>query len=253
MTRKDLKVALIAGGAGAVGEGIVEAFLQAGANVIVPSRSPKNLSRLKDRFREFENSLTLIEEDLGTEEGSAKVRDKILQKFGRIDAVVASLGGWWQGLPLVNLALETWNEVLANNLTSHFVVAKSFLPVMIHQNRGSYTFIAGQGGVVPVPQSAPVSVAVAGEIMLARALDAENKKSDVRINALVLGMVNTRERRAYAQPGWITASEVGDFAAALAADLNSKVKGAIINLPDKNIYSKELGKLSRQGDLPVRS
>ena len=248
------KVALIAGGAGAVGEGVVENFLVAGANVIVPSRSPDKIAYLKDKFAFYKDFLTMIDDDIGSQTGAARVRDVILQEFGRLDAVVASLGGWWQGLPLLNLPLETWEEVLHENLTTHFIVAKSFLPVMIHQNAGSYTFIAGQGGVVPVPQSSPVSVAVAGEIMLARALDAENRKSGVRINTLILGMVNTRERRAYAQPEWITASEVGEVAATLAADVHANIKGAVINLPDKNVLHKELDKLrrnSQEGTLPV--
>jgi NAD(P)-dependent dehydrogenase (short-subunit alcohol dehydrogenase family) len=241
-TLKD-KIALVAGGAGAVGEGIVGKFLETGARVVVPSRSREKLDLLKEKFAAYAENLTLIVEDVGAETGAALVRDCVLQKFGRLDAVVASVGGWWQGLPLVNVPLETWNEVLKNNLTAHFTVAKSFLPVLLHQNCGSYIFIAGQGGVVPVPQSLPVSVAVAGEIMLAKGLHAENKNSKVRINTLVLGVVNTRERRGYAQSDWITAEDVGEFAARLAAGENFAVRSETINLFDKKGLQKAFEKL----------
>ena len=241
------RTVLIAGGAGAVGEGLVGSFLAAGARVFVPSRAGDKLAALREKFAGYGAMLTVAEHDVGTEAGAANVRDAILQEFGRLDAVVASLGGWWQGLPLVNLPLETWDEVLRNNLTAHFIVAKSFLPVMLHQNRGSYTFIAGLGGTQPVPNSSPVSVAVAGEIMLARALHAENRDAQVRINTLLLGVVNTRERRSYAEPHWITAEAVGQFAAALAADAQSSVRGASFVLNDLDDYRTALEKLRRNG------
>ncbi len=241
-TLKD-KIVLIAGGGGAVGEGIVGRFLQAGAKVIVPSRSKEKLDALQDKFSYEKNNLTLICEDIGNESGAAKVRDALLQKFGRIDTVIASVGGWWQGLPVVNIPLETWNEVLANNLTSHFIIAKSFLPVLLEQNAGDYIFIAGQGGVYPVPQSIPISVAVAGELMLAKGLQAENKDSKVQINVLLLGFVNTKERRGYAQDDWITSEDVGEFAARLAAPANSDMGNRMVTLSDKNLLAKELAKL----------
>lgn len=234
------KIALVAGGAGAVGEGIVGKLLESGAKVFVPSRSSEKLAALRQKFGEEGTSLVTINEDIGTENGAARVRDEILEKFGRLDLVAASVGGWWQGLPLLNLPLETWNEILANNLTAHFIVAKSFLPVLLHQNAGNYVFIAGLGGVVPVPQSLPVSVAVAGEIMLAKGLRAENKNSAVSINTLVLGVVNTRERRGYAQPNWITAEDVGGFIVKLAASKNSQIHSEIIALSDKNELQKAL-------------
>lgn len=171
------------------------------------------------------------------------MRDALLQKFGRIDTVIASVGGWWQGLPVVNIPLETWNEVLANNLTSHFVIAKSFLPVLLEQNAGDYIFIAGQGGVYPVPRSIPIRVAVAGELMLAKGLQAENRDSKVQINVLLLGFVNTKERRGYAQDDWITSEDVGEFTARLAAPANSDMSNRMITLSDKNLLAKELAKL----------
>jgi NAD(P)-dependent dehydrogenase (short-subunit alcohol dehydrogenase family) len=237
-TFKD-KVALIAGGGGAVGEGIVEKFLKAGAKVIVPSRSKEKLDALQIKFSDGKNNLMLICEDIGNESGAAKVRDEILQKFGRLDTVVASVGGWWQGLPVVNIPLETWNEVLANNLTSHFIVAKNFLPVLLEQNAGNYIFIAGQGGVYPVPQSIPISVEVAGELMLAKGLQAENKDTKVQINVLLLGFVNTKERRGDAQNDWITSEDVGEFAARLTAPENLSFGSRIITLSDKSALAKE--------------
>lgn len=241
-TLKD-KIVLIAGGGGAVGEGIVRKFLEGGAKVIVPSRSAEKLDVLRNKFGDGKNNLTLAGEDIGSENGAAKVRDMILQKFGRLDAVIASVGGWWQGLPVVNIPIETWNEVLANNLTSHFIVAKNFLPVLLDQNCGNYIFIAGEGGVYPVPQSIPISVAVAGELMLAKGLQVENKNSKVQINVLLLGVVNTEERRGYAQDDWITSEDVGEFAARLAAPANSGFGNQIITLSNKNLLAKELAKL----------
>ncbi len=230
MYRLNDKVAVIAGGTGGVGEGIVGAFLAAGGTVIVPSRSPERLRSLRERVAGGERVIG-ITGDIGTLGGAEHVREEILDRFGMIDAFVASIGGWWHGERILDLPVETWQRVIDETLTAHFIAAKTFLPPM-ESRGGSYTIIAGLAGERPVPMSGPVSVGAAGLVMLGKVLAEELKHAPVRINELLLGEVITRETPHRLGSRGMTAEQVGEFAALLASDAGVALKGRQFRLVD---------------------
>ncbi len=106
--------------------------------------------------------------DIGEEGDGARVRDRVAATVGRPDAVVASLGGWQPAPSLIAAQPADPRRVLEGNLLAHFVVARTFLPLLLDRG-GSYTFINGPAASQPVPQSGLVSVSTAGQVMLARA------------------------------------------------------------------------------------
>src|SRR5438105_1137320 len=171
MGRLDGKVSLVLGGAGFVGEGIVRSFLEEGAFVIVPSRSPERLQGLRQLLGPLANErLVTVPANTGTVAGAEALRGQILAKMGRLDAVVASLGGWWQGPKLVETSVEELGKVLSDNLLSHFIAARTFIPALARSPGSTYTFIAGLAAEVPSAGSGPVSMAMAGQQVLQRVL-----------------------------------------------------------------------------------
>jgi 3-oxoacyl-[acyl-carrier protein] reductase len=210
-----LERAVVAGGAGAVGEGIVRAFAGAGVEVIVPSRSAERLERLLGRL-EPPIAGRVVGEVVQTDDLAALEawRDRLVAQRGRVDAVVASLGGWFQGEPLAGMTEEVFRRALEDGLLAHFRMARAWVP-HLSGHPSSYTFVNGFSARVPYPLAAPVSVSAAGQLMLASAFAAELSERPVRVNALVLGPVVTRART-HGQPEWLNAGEVGRFALALA-------------------------------------
>ena len=208
-------VAVVAGGTGSVGERIVEAFLGAGATVVVPAADAGRLDRLAGRLpRGTRERLVPVVCDAGTAEGVAHVRDAA-EARGGADAVVAALGGWWQGPPLTALDPDAWRRMVTRPLASHFALARAFLPGMIRRGRGTYTQVNGPAAETPFAGAGPVSVAAAGQLMLGRALIAELEGTGVRCFELVLGRVAPRGHPGGADR--LDAAEVGAFAARLAA------------------------------------
>lgn len=65
-----------------------------------------------------------------------------MEKLGRLDSVIAALGDWWRNMPLTELSMEGWQNYLNSNLTSHFIAAKPFLPVLA-EGETSYTLLGG--------------------------------------------------------------------------------------------------------------
>lgn len=218
MTTLSGKSVLIAGGTGQVGEGLVRQFLRADATVIVPSRNKTRLEELRDLLA-GENTQNLITKhaDVGSIEGAQVLRDEI----NSLHHVIASLGGWWQGKPLTDISLEQWHELIHMGLHAHFILAKTFLPVIREQTGSSYTFINGGGALHPVPTAGPVSVSAAAQLMLQQVFSVEHKGYPVRINSLVLATPVKTRSRGQTPPNWISADEAGQYCVALATSNTS--------------------------------
>lgn len=212
-----MKQILVAGGTGGVGEGIVRALLDAGHRVIVPSRSAARLDRLRSDAGGGTALVTLTGE-IGTPDGAVVIRDRIAREFGRLDVLIPSLGGWWEG-GLLDATPAVWDVVMNEMLRTHYVFAHVFVPVIRAQaGGGRYIGIGGGAAYHPIHNSSLVSIAAAAQLMLTRALRLEIDDPAVDVLELVVdGPVRTRDSEGIAEPGWITARDVGRVVADLVA------------------------------------
>ncbi|HEX3551201.1 MAG TPA: SDR family NAD(P)-dependent oxidoreductase [Candidatus Elarobacter sp.] len=210
---------LVAGGAGGVGEGIVRALLAStDARVVVTSRDPARLALLESRLEDAiaRGRLVGIVGNAGDPRGAEAIAQRVRDDVGAIDVAIPSLGGWWEGGPLLGVDLATWEAVMSEMLHTHFVFARTFVPELERRPGGWYLAIGGGAAFFPVPNSAIVSVAAAGQAMLTRALADETAGRAVRITELIVnGPVRTRDSEPIAGPDWITADEVGGVVAEL--------------------------------------
>jgi NAD(P)-dependent dehydrogenase (short-subunit alcohol dehydrogenase family) len=219
-----MKTILVAGGAGEVGEGIVRQLLAKGHRVVVQSRSMKKINELQDLLGDPE-MLVAVQGDIGDEEGVAKVRADIRAMGNGLDGVVATIGSWWSGPKLVDLDLNTYLRVMHDRLTTHFLVARTFLHEIQNHEGSSYTFIHGASGFIPIPKSGPVSIAGAAQVMMKDVFAKEMEDKPVRINLLsMMGSIATRSHPSD-DPDAITADDVGSYVAYLA---DSEVRGQSI-------------------------
>lgn len=235
------KVAVVAGGAGGVGEGIVRSLLEHGATVVVPVRTPSKIVQLTDYVADVQRGeLITLHANIGTENGARELSDFLTQKFrGGIDVAVATLGGWWQGLPLTSIDLNTWNRVLASNLTTHFLAIRTLVPCLI-PNRGMYIHVNGFSAEQAYPHAAPVAMSAAAQKSLMMTLSEEVKPLGLKVYELILGPVQTRERMKHHQghkvdglPDWFYPEDVGDYITNLVSGRNDKADELIHRLLSK--------------------
>jgi NAD(P)-dependent dehydrogenase (short-subunit alcohol dehydrogenase family) len=212
----DAKVVIV-GGAGGVGEGIVRVLLRRGARVLVTSRSDEKLRELTAHCRSVSSGelLTLVG-DLGDEVGARILQQQIFEQFREVNVAVASLGSWSQGHPLTSVDMDTWNRVLRENLTSHFLAIKMLVP-LLHPKTGSYVHINGFSAEEPYPMAGPVAMAAAAQKSMALTLSEELKPTGIRVFELILGPVKTRARvrQGQVRSDWLTPEEIGDYVAGL--------------------------------------
>ena len=217
-----MKQILVAGGTGGVGEAIVRALLGAGHRVIVPSRSPDRLERLRrdvERAPDHDPAalVTLIGE-IGTIDGAHAIRRRLADEVGRLDVLIPSLGGWWEG-GLLDATPAVWDTVMDEMVRTHYVFAHVFMPVLLAQpGGGRYIGIGGGAAYYPIHRSSLVSIAAAAQLMLTRALRLEIRDPAVDVLELVVdGPVRTRDSESIAEPNWIAADDVGRLVVELVA------------------------------------
>jgi NAD(P)-dependent dehydrogenase (short-subunit alcohol dehydrogenase family) len=211
--RRPISRAVVLGGAGEVGEGIVRVLAAAGVHVLVPTRSASRAEALA-RVSGVSNAVETIVADVGSVAGAAAARAAAERMGGPLDLVVASLGGWWQGADLVEVDPATWSEIVQNGLTAHFLAARTFLPLV--RRGGSYTMVNGAGALRPVPKAGPVTIVAAAQLAMKDVLAAEQRAHGVRVNTVLLATpVLTRSRPA-GQADWLTAADAGGVILRLA-------------------------------------
>lgn len=236
MANLSSKTAFVAGGAGSVREGIVRSLLQAGAKVFTISRHQAKLDALRGYLGDVVNEqLVTFTGDLGDFDSAEAVRDQILAQHEHLDAVIASLGSTWKAdLPMTQVSMDDWQKYLFTNLTTHFVCARTFLPVLANKHGSSYTLLGGAAAETVVPNYSLVGIPAAAQLMMAKILMQEMQDYPVRINEVMINsLVNTRNSADHAQPQWITADEIGDYTAWLISDAAHIVRSSVPYLQEQ--------------------
>jgi len=220
--------ALIPGGTGGVGEGAVRAYLAAGADVVVPTRSQRRADEFRAVLGEAATDrLHLVVHDYTTFAGAEALAATMVERLGSVDDVVAPIGGWWAGKRLWEISENDWQEAFTGLATTHMAVARAALPRMAPS--GAYSVIVGASAFTPVPGSGLVSMEQAAVAMMQQVVAAE-AGAGKRVFALQLGPVRTRlaEASGTGDPGWVSAAQVG--AVAVAASAAAGVPGQQVSL-----------------------
>jgi NAD(P)-dependent dehydrogenase (short-subunit alcohol dehydrogenase family) len=190
------KVALVAGGTGALGREIAMTFLSAGARVAVTYRLREEFDALlaaappPDAAR-----LTGIATDVTDTKAAAAVVDELIAEHGRLDILVNAVGGFAGGKNVWEEEPATYERMMSLNLQSGFTLARAVLPAMIRQNRGWIVNVASRAGYGHSPGAALYSASKAGALALFDSLADELKPYAINVNSIVPSIFDTPANR----------------------------------------------------------
>jgi len=219
-----MKTALVAGGTGGIGEGIVRVLLEGGWTVFVPVRGTERGDRLKAYVGEVAGDrLHLFPVDLSVPAEVAGLKAKILEKAGKLDLAVVSVGSSYYGYSLHNIPRADWERLLQENLATHFHLQHEFLGQLHQQNEGVYVTLTGPEADFAHPETGLMSILAAAQKMMARVEALESSGTGVRVYSVTSKTsVATRARGEQSGADWVTPVELGLYVQALA---NGKAPG----------------------------
>lgn len=209
------KTAVVAGGTGGIGEGLVQALIAEAYEVYVPVRDIDQIERLRDYVADSPH-LHAVPANLCDEPAVAAMRDAVLRERGSIDAVVVSVGAGYYGYRLHRMPREDWDQSVLDNLVTHFNTQRVFIDQLRRQNSGVFLTFIGPEAENPRAEAGMVSIMAAAQKMMTRVLAEESSDTRVRIHALTAHTtIHTRSRGENTNPDWITAEELGQYVAGL--------------------------------------
>ncbi|HEY8982932.1 MAG TPA: glucose 1-dehydrogenase [Streptomyces sp.] len=180
------RVALVTGGGGGIGQGIVRQLARAGAGVVVHCR--QEATRAEELAREVGDAV-VVRGDLTREEECRRVVGEAVRWRGRLDVLVNN-AGVQPVKDLAALTVSDWREMQDANVTSAFVCTREAAKVMAAQGGGSVVHIASVEGTRPSPGHAHYSASKAALVAHARAAALEYGPLGIRVNAVSPGLVD---------------------------------------------------------------
>jgi NAD(P)-dependent dehydrogenase (short-subunit alcohol dehydrogenase family) len=181
------RAVLVTGGTKGLGRGLTEAFLHAGAQVLVCARNAPDSLPVGAEF---------LATDLREAAAAATVVDRAVERFGRLDVAVNNAGGSPEAAA-ATVSPRFVDKIVALNLLAPFYVAQRANAVMQQQDTGGVIINIGSlSGHRPSPGTAAYGAAKAGLASLTRSLAMEWAPK-VRVNAVTVGYLATEDSLAH--------------------------------------------------------
>ena len=205
------QTALVAGGTGGLGEGIVKVLLEAGWTVYVPILETAGGEKLKAFTAAVAGDrLHCVKTDLSIPAEVAGLKAAIYKSGLALDLVVVSVGGSYYGKSLHKIELPEWNKLLTENLATHFNLQHEFMDYFHAQNRGTYVTMIGPEADFVDMEIGLLSVFAASQKMISRVAAIEAAGSGVRVYSITSKTpLATRERSEQKVNDWIQPIDVG--------------------------------------------
>lgn len=184
------KVALVTGAAYGVGFSIAEALAKAGAQIAFNCRSQKNLEQALADYATLGIDAKGYICDVSDEEAVAALIAQIEQDLGTIDILVNN-AGIIKRIPMIEMSVEDFKQVVDIDLVAPFIVAKAVLPAMMKKGHGKIINICSLTSEFGRETVSAYAAAKGGLKMLTRNICSEYGECNIQCNAIAPGYIAT--------------------------------------------------------------
>lgn len=183
------KNALVTGATGGIGEGIARAFHKAGATVAISGRQ---VAKLEALAKELGERVHVVPCDLADKAAVGKLIDDAVKAMGRLDILVNNAGLTKDNLFMV-MKDEQWDDVIAVNLTSTFMLMRAASRHMLRSKTGYGRIIniSSVSGVIGNPGQGNYAASKAGMIGMTKSLAREVANRGITANCIAPGFIKT--------------------------------------------------------------
>ena len=184
------KVAIVTGAGRGLGREIATALGEAGASVVVASRTRGELDRFVAEAEAAGRQALAVPTDVTDESAVEAMVQAAVDRFGRIDIVVNN-SGIVDTAPLLEQSPETWDRVVSTNLRGTYLVTRAAGRLLTAQGSGKIVNIASNFALMGVANHAAYSASKAAVIAFTKAMAIEWARYGVQVNAIAPGYFMT--------------------------------------------------------------
>lgn len=185
---KEKKTALITGGSKGIGYGVAEALLKMGYKVAITSRSASSAKEAADKLANHGEVIGL-EADVRKMDSQQKVVDQILEKWGRLDVLIANAGIGEFG-SISELTSEQWHSTIDTNLTGVFNSVKASVEAL-KKTEGYIITISSLAGTNFFAGGAAYNASKFGLTGFSQAIMLDLRDDNVKVSTIMPGSVAT--------------------------------------------------------------
>jgi NAD(P)-dependent dehydrogenase (short-subunit alcohol dehydrogenase family) len=223
-------VSVVTGAVGNLGEAVVRRLAAAGAHVVLVDRSQQRLDQKYADFAAAGDHLLAGDVDLTEEASVANLFERVDARFGRVDILVNTVGGFRGGAPIHEADPADWDFLFRLNVRTALLTCREAVRRMIPQASGAIVNVASEAALSGTANYAAYSVAKTGVLRLTEALAGETRSHGLRVNCVLPGTMDTPANRTAmpdADPStWATLDEVAGVIGFLCSDAAQGVTGA---------------------------
>ncbi|MBI2863165.1 MAG: glucose 1-dehydrogenase [Chloroflexi bacterium] len=185
------KVALVTGGSRGMGREIALGYAEAGADVIVTSRTIGDVEKVAEEIRQRGRRSLAVKTDVSLSAEVDSLVAKSLETFGRIDILVNNAGISPYYKRFETISEEEFDRLVAVNFKGTFLCCQAVGKVMIQQEQGRIINMGSVGAEIGLPRLSVYSATKGAIVQLTKVLALEWARHNILVNAMAPGYVET--------------------------------------------------------------
>jgi NAD(P)-dependent dehydrogenase (short-subunit alcohol dehydrogenase family) len=226
------KVVIVTGAAGVLGTAVSQAFLEAGAQVVYVDVAGERMdSVISKATQDPEHRLAIVANLMSAEEAE-RIASEVIERFGKVDILVNTVGGYQAGKPLHETPQESWDFMLDLNARTVYNACKAVIPYMLQKSSGSILSIAARPGLTGRRNMAAYSVSKSAVISMTESMAAELLEAGIRANCIIPGTIDTPTNRKDMPDAdfnkWVKPESLAQVILFLSHDMARDVTGAAL-------------------------
>ena len=185
------KVAIITGASRGIGREIAKTLAREGIKVIANyNKSEEKAKELQEELKIENIDIDIFKADVSKRNEAKELVEYTLRKYGKVDILVNN-AGISEYKMFTEETDEDWNRVINTNLYSAFVMCQEVIPNMVHNKNGCIINISSIWAMVSASYEVLYSISKAGMDGLTRGLAKELGPSNIRVNSVAPGAIDT--------------------------------------------------------------